>query len=209
MPISGVGVAVATLGGVLVYAGMRGTSPLAALRDMTSGQTPGAVGTDPLAPDPLDSSTWASTIGGAPGGVGAGHFAALAQSALVFSHDRYSKARRWENGYSDCSSFVGKAFRQIGITPPGASTTTEYLVWRKLKKISASEVGAGDLLCTLTHMAVAMSPTTAIGQQNPSRNVVVGPIGDIMYGMGAVTYLRYVGSAAPIYGPLPYSPRRK
>ncbi len=49
--VSGIGVAVATAGGVLMYAGFRNVTPLAALKAVTAGRlTPLAVGT-PLTPD--------------------------------------------------------------------------------------------------------------------------------------------------------------
>jgi hypothetical protein len=111
-----------------------------------------------------------------------------------FSSDKYSQTRRWQNGYSDCSSFVGKGLKAIGIKPPGGSTTMSYYTSKEWQRISASEVKAGDLACGTTHVVVCYGDGTAIGQQNPRRNVQRGTVKDLMYGTGPFVYLRYVGT---------------
>jgi hypothetical protein len=111
-----------------------------------------------------------------------------------FAGDHYSQARRWDTGYSDCSSFVGKGLRSIGITPPGASVTGSYLTWGQLRTVPRSEVGAGDLCVNAGHMIVATSNSDGIGQQNSRSNVRRGPIESLM--PGPFTCLRYVGARA-------------
>lgn len=194
MAISGVGVAMATAGGVIVYAGLRGTGPLEALREVVSGRTPAPISGTPGAPQSLVVGPTVQPQGLVDPSIGAGPLPQLCGAALTFQHDKYSQTRRWQNGYSDCSSFVGKSFRAIGITPPGASVTGSYLTWSMLRTIQRAEVGAGDLLVTTSHIAIAMSPGTAIGQENPRVNVRIGTIDDIMAGTGAVSYLRYTGT---------------
>lgn len=208
MGISGTGVALATFGGVLVYAGFTGQSPIAALKAISTGhpagvaKTSGYVNTE--AYPGLDSALAAVGTGTNPGdsagsilsgAVGTGPLAALASAALTFDMDKYSQPKRWQDGFSDCSSFVGKAFRKIGITPPGASTTTSYLAWSKLKKISFMQAAAGDLVISPTHMAIVFdSRGNAIGQQNPSENVVINTVANVMAGTGAYGYYRYTGT---------------
>ena len=120
----------------------------------------------------------------------------LPRAALAFKDDQYSQAKRWQAGYSDCSSFVGKALKKIGITPPGGSTTWSYLSSPQWKKIARSKARAGDLAVNATHMAIFIDNTTGIGQQNARRNVQSGPIGELMSGTGGYTCLRYVGSGS-------------
>jgi hypothetical protein len=187
--ISGVGVGIASGGALLIYAGLKGVNPLAALRDIASGKPPAILnsaghrrvtlaGGDPM------------LVGGAVG------FPPLLAALAPFRADRYSQARRWETGFSDCSSYIGKGFKSIGITPPGSSTVLEYLAWPMLEKLpDVMLAGPGDLLISSSHIAVVVNATQAMGQQNPARNVAVGTYKDIMY-PGSYGYYRYKGAAA-------------
>lgn len=206
--ISGIAVAVAASGGILMYAGFQGMNPLQALKEITSGQSKALSGSQ--ASFVHDASAHTVT-GGSAGGLGAGGGVvaasykagsssvgnALAQAALNHQNEKYSQARRWQSGYSDCSSFVGKAFKDVGIAPPGGSVTGSYLTWSKLTTVSKSHIQAGDILCSAGHVAIALSPTTAIGQQNARRNVQVGPISSIMANTGNWYPRRYTGSSKP------------
>lgn len=195
--ISGVAVALATAGGVLLYAGFQGQTPLEALRDITSGKTKG------LNPGTVSFTNDPTTIGAGGGGViaagfgtGSGVGARLVAAAMTHRGEKYSQARRWQSGYSDCSSFVGKALKDIGITPPGASVTGSYLTWRSLRTVSRSSIQTGDILCGSGHVAIAVSSTTAIGQQNGRQNVRVDSIDSIMWGQSGWVPRRYAGSSA-------------
>jgi cell wall-associated NlpC family hydrolase len=182
--ISGVAVALASAGGVLLYAGFQGQSPLEALRDITSGKTK-ALETDPVTftNDPSNlgqggSGVFAAVYGGTSGGIGG----RIAAAAMNHKNERYSQAKRWQTGYSDCSSFVGKALKDCGITPPGGSTTLSYSTWSKLRTISRDKIQTGDILCGPGHVAIALDGTRAIGQQSSKRNVRVDAIDSIMFG---------------------------
>ena len=179
--ISGTAVATATAGAVLIYAGYRGINPVAALRDIASGSPP-PVSTEGTT---LTTSTTTSPTGS--------NGAALVEAAMRHKGEKYSQARRWQSGYSDCSSFVGKAFKDIGITPPGGSTTISYIGWSQLKRITREQVDAGDLVYSPGHIVIAINNRTAIGQQNSRRNVQIGPIESLVGSMPTPTYLRYRG----------------
>ncbi|HEY1213261.1 MAG TPA: peptidoglycan amidohydrolase family protein [Bryobacteraceae bacterium] len=118
----------------------------------------------------------------------------LVQAEMQFKDDHYSESARWTPGYSDCSSFVGKSLKTIGITPPGGSTTTDYLLSPDWILINRSELQAGDICVNAAHMVTALDGQNAIGQQNPNRNVAQGPIDDMMYGTGGFVCKRYNGS---------------
>lgn len=194
--ISGVAVALATAGGVLVYAGFQGQNPLEALKDITAGKT------RPLAPSSVSFVNDPTTIGSGGGVVQAGYNTGsgiggkIAAAALTHRGEKYSQARRWKTGYSDCSSFVGKALKDAGITPPGGSVTGSYLVWSKLRTVSRSQIQPGDILCSPGHVAIALSSTQAIGQQNGRQNVRVDSIDNIMWGNPGWVPRRYVGSSS-------------
>lgn len=191
--ISGIAVAMATAGGVLLYAGFQGKGVVAALKEISTGKASSL---------PASTVSWSTSGGGAAGGLAAAAFGTgggphpeFVQAALRRGNELYSQTKRWADGYSDCSSFVGKVLKDNGITPPGASVTSSYLVWNKLRTISRSEIGAGDLLCGSGHIAIAMSATQAIGQQNGRDNVKVGAISDLMFGE-QWTPRRYTGASS-------------
>lgn len=196
MAISGTGVALATFGGLLIYAGLSKQGLAGALRAVSSGH--------PTLPQAATTkaATIASILGaGAAAGAQAaiesgGGLPSLVTAAYQFQGDQYSQLKRWQTGYSDCSSFVGKSLKAIGITPPGASTTLSYLGWSQLSKIPISEAGAGDLLCNSAHIVICINSTMAIGQENPTLNVSVGTYSDLMAGTGSYVALRYTGAAA-------------
>lgn len=187
--ISGVGVGIASGGALLIYAGLKGVNPLVALRDIASGN-PSAI---------LNSGGHRATIngGGSPPLVGGAiGYPPLLAALQPFKGDKYSQAKRWQPGFSDCSSFIGKGFKSLGIAPPGSSTTMEYLAWDKLRKLpDLMLVGPGDLLISSSHIAVVVNTTQAMGQQNSRRNVAVDTYKSIMY-PGSYGYYRYTGASA-------------
>ena len=178
--VSGVAVAVGTVGSLLVYAGIRGVNPVEALRDISSGKPLGISKEGTTQGDgAILGEVDTNVAGGAVGSV-------LVSALQQFASDKYSQASRWTPGYSDCSSFIGKGLTSLGIKYPGNSTTGSYLTWSALTTIPKSQIQAGDLLCSPAHIACATGPTTAIGQQNPKRNVQTGTISDIMWGQSWV-----------------------
>jgi cell wall-associated NlpC family hydrolase len=184
--ISGVAVAVGTVGTLLVYAGMKGTNPVQALKDISSGKPAGVSKTGTSSGDGMIlGEVPTNTAGGAvsPTPITS---SALVEAALSFRSDKYSQAKRWQSGYSDCSSFVGKALKKLGITPPGSSVTGSYLSWNALTNIPKSQIQAGDFLCGSAHIAIAVSADEAIGQQNTRRNVQIDSIKNIMFGQSWV-----------------------
>lgn len=121
-------------------------------------------------------------------------FPALVQAVQAYKGDKYSQARRWSKGYSDCSSFVGKGMRKLG-HDMGASTTFTYLGSSKWITVPSSQAGAGDIAVNAAHMVLVTGPGTAIGQQNPRRNVQTGSISELMHGTGGYKIKRYKGGA--------------
>lgn len=197
--VPGVAVGMAGAAALLMYAGFRGVNPVQALRDVATG-VPRGLEEQTAAHQALwEGSSAEGSSGGGDSGVaqaslsnGVGAHPEFLTGAAAFVNDKYSQAKRWQDGYSDCSSFVGKALKRAGVTPPGASTTSSYLAWRQARPVSKGSIGAGDLLVSSGHMAIAINSTTAIGQQNARRNVEIGPIADLMWGQ-SWTALRYMG----------------
>ncbi|SCD38047.1 NlpC/P60 family protein [Streptomyces sp. DvalAA-14] len=179
---------VAAVGGVIVFAGFTGASPVQALRDLSTGRpTPVSTASTTAAATPTQASF--------TGAGGAGH-PEFVQAALNRGGEVYSQSKRWADGFSDCSSFVGKVLKDCGITPPGASVTMSYRTWRALTTVSRSDIVIGDLLCGTGHIAIAMGGGYAIGQQRTGVNVKVDTIDNIMYGQTGWVPRRYGGSSS-------------
>lgn len=195
--ISGVGLAVATAGGLLVYAGFRNINPIAALREIASGNPQAIQSSTANLAGIFDSGGATSGLVPLPGDATAANSSSpLVRAAYSFRGDKYSQAKRWQNGYSDCSSFVGKSLKKIGITPPGGSVTGSYLASPSWTKISRTDARAGDIAVNTSHMAIFSSNVNGIGQQNSRRNVQMDTMANLMSGTGSYTCLRYKFSLA-------------
>jgi cell wall-associated NlpC family hydrolase len=199
--ISGTAVAMTTAGALMVYIGLKNLTPLDAMREISKGKLP--KGAPPKKTGTAAQSAakilfsdpgGGGVVPAVAGGAAAGPLPTLVTAAQRYAGDQYSQSRRWDPGFSDCSSFVGKSLKDIGIDPPGASITTSYLAWSALSKVDRSQVGAGDLIVNTGHIIIAMDNSTGIGQQNSRRNVQTGRIEDLMSGLGFVC-LRYTGGA--------------
>lgn len=203
--ISSLHLAIAAGGGVLLYAALRGVSPVQALKDITSGAPP-AVSTEGktvesaggVDPDSLPGGS--GTIpwsGGAYKRAKVGkqfHRPTVFVAALqVHSGEKYSQSERWKKGHSDCSSFVGKGLLDIGIEPPGGSNTSAYLGSGQWVKVSSPKMG--DIAVNGKHMAVFTDGSNGIGQQNPRRNVQRDVMDNLMANSGSWEIRRYRGWA--------------
>jgi hypothetical protein len=175
--ISGLAVAFAAVGGILVYAGYRGTNPVQALKDVSSGKPAGIASTP--ADVSVSVSLGSAVAGAIPGVVGA----AVSGAAQKYAGDKYSQLRRTQVGWSDCSSFCDKVLRDIGIPPPGKwAATANYRASPNWKNIPLSETMPGDIAINSHHMVMitAAGGTAAIGQQNPRVNVRTGTVANLM-----------------------------
>lgn len=186
--ISGLAVAIATAGGILVYAGFRGVNPVKALRDVSSGNPP------PVEDKKTDLGAYemgTAVAGALPGIIGT----AVSAAAQKYVGDKYSQARRTQPGWSDCSSFSDKILTDIGIPPPVKwASTANYRISPEWKTIPAAQSKPGDIAISSHHMVLvtAAGGTAAIGQQNPRVNVRTGSVANLMGGQSYV-YKTYVG----------------
>jgi cell wall-associated NlpC family hydrolase len=189
--VSGTAVAVATVGGVLVYAGLRGVSPLQAFRDAAGGKPPPVVGkptTDPVG-SPISSSS----------GFGDARRGAVVAAAQKYTGDLYSQPKRTQVGYSDCSSFVDKALRDAGIKPPTTqwANTAIYRLSPEWKTIPATQAQPGDIAISAAHMVLvtAAGGTAGIGQQKTGVNVKTGSM-RTLFGSQSYVFKTWTGYTA-------------
>lgn len=192
--ISGVAVFVTTAGAVLAYAGFRGVSPLQALRDIAAGKPAPVVGK----PTEIVSSGGG---GGTASGFGDARRAAVVAAAQKYTGDVYNQAKRTQPGFSDCSSFVDKALRDAGISPPSTqwANTAIYRLSPEWRTIPAAQVQPGDIAISAAHMVLitAAGGTAGIGQQRTGVNVKTGTMATL-FGSQPYVFKTWTGySAAP------------
>jgi hypothetical protein len=203
--ISSLHLAIAAGGGVLLYAALRGVSPAAALKDITSGAPP-AVSTegkkitasggqlDPdFTPGGFGSTPWKGVYRKNKVPARFQRPVLLVSAATAHAAEKYSQGERWKPGRSDCASFIGKSLLDIGIDPPGGSVTTDYL--RSGQWVKVSKPQAGDIAVNAKHMALFTSGSHGIGQQNGRRNVQRDVMDNLMANTGAWEIRRYRGWA--------------
>ncbi len=204
--ISSLHLAVAAVGGVLLYAALRGVSPVQALKDVTSGAPP-AVSTEGKTIETAGGETDPNYV---PGGSGSTTWngvypkakgvpkrlqrpAAFLAALATHAGESYSQENRWGKKSSDCSSFAGKGLLDIGITPPGGSNTSAYLGSGDWVRVGAPR--AGDIAVNAKHMAIFTDGSHGIGQQNPKRNVQRDVMDNLMANTGSWEIRRYRGWA--------------
>lgn len=191
--ISGLAVAVAAGGAVLVYAGFRGVSPLQALRDTAGGKPPPVVGT-PTVVTPTNTGVTGSS------GLPDSTRAAVVAAAQKYRNDIYNQFKRAQPGYSDCSSFVDKALKDAGIKPPFSpwANTANYRMSPEWKTIPTALARPGDIALSSGHMVLvtAEQGTAAIGQQRTNVNVRTGTVSELM-GTQSYVYKTWTGYKNP------------
>lgn len=169
--ISGLSVALAAAGGILVYAGFKNLSPVGALRDVSGGKPTGVANTG------TDLSAGIAT------GPGVAQGDAALSVAVKYEHDLYSQARRTQVGYSDCSSFCDKILTDMGIPPPVKwASTANFRISASWVNIPLADTKPGDIAVNSHHMVMitAAGGAAAIGQQNARVNVRTGTVVDLM-----------------------------
>ncbi|MFJ6530889.1 hypothetical protein ACIQMZ_37285 [Streptomyces longwoodensis] len=203
--ISSLHLAVAAAGGLLLYAALRGVSPVQALKDVASGAPP-AVSTEGKTIKGADGSVDPDYV---PGGYGSTPWkgvyrkaktpkalqrpSAFIAAAGAHAGEKYSQGDRWGKHSSDCASFVGKALLDVGIDPPGGSVTGDYLTSGQWVTVTTPR--AGDVAVNGRHMIIFTDGTHGIGQQNPRRNVQRDTVDNLMANTGAWQIRRYRGWA--------------
>lgn len=191
--ISGLAVAFATAGGLLVYAGLKNLSPAAALRDVSTGR-PSPVVDQGVELSGAAASAAVGGLGVGAGGAAAAAGGAVAAAAAKYMGDRYSQLRRTRAGWSDCSSFADKVLSDVGIRPPVRwASTANYRASPEWVTIPREQARAGDIAISSGHMVLVTGTAgaSAIGQQNPRVNVRTGSVDQLM-GSQSYVYKRYI-----------------
>ena len=187
--VSGTGLALATAGGVILWAGLAGVTPLQIIKTVSSGKNPPAPDVGSLISDlgkelfgsigsaifgasqPTTSSSNNNTVNAS-----ADTGSAVANDALKYVGTPYKWGGADPSGW-DCSGFVTYVLHHdLGYDLPDNTHTVtgQFLVWSGASTIPTSQAQAGDLVCWPTHIAIAISSTDCVGAENPSLGTITG-----------------------------------
>lgn len=209
MPVNGVYLAAAGLGGVILYAGFKGKKWTDVTHGIIGGQNPASIGqSNPIITSPVAYQQGAYGYGGYPVGAGgtvAG--SAIAQDALKYQGAGYVWAGTPGSGagHWDCSSFCNAVIgRDLGMAIPmyGAGkytgqahgpNTLIWLAWPGCRKVSTPE--AGVLAIWQTHMGICIGGNKMISALNSQLGTKVTTIQEAAPG-GEILTLKQLKAAA-------------
>lgn len=228
MAVSGTAVGLMTGGGLLVWSGLSGVTPLELTKTLASGGQPPPITTGSLAAliaklfvqaaeelgmalGKLVLGQTQSIIGGlsqlfssdTSGGattvpavaVGGGELGSrIAAQGLHYVGVPYKWGGATPAGW-DCSGFVTYVLHHdLGLDLPDNQHTVSqsFLTWKGAQTIPADQCQAGDLICWITHIAIATGPTTGVGAQNPRQGTITGDIKNLGPGNGETYLIRRV-----------------
>ena len=186
--INGRALALATGGGVLLYAGLRGENPLEALRGILTGSPPPVPEGKPVTLEDFGGGTIPTTGSIVAGGA----FPQLAQAAAKYLGRPYKWAGTFVgNGGGDCSGLVQRSFADLGISGV-PRTSWGQMAWSKVRKVN--DPSAGDLVWWPGHIGIMVSSSRMINSPHTGTVVRYDSVGT--RSGRAPTYLRYIGRSA-------------
>lgn len=173
--ISGIALLMGLAGFVLIESGLRNKS----IRDVISEYLNGKITDTPLATatplSPVPGSGAGNTAGGAVTG------AAVADDAKKYVGVPYVWAGSDPSGW-DCSGFVTWVLHHdFGIDLPDNTHTVtgQFYVWSGAATVPRSQMQAGDLVCWLGHIGIAIDNTNMVNAPGVGVGTVIQAVYDI------------------------------
>lgn len=180
--INGVAIGVVTVGGLFVYAGIKGYSIPATIQDIVTGKSPLNQSQTTAITGTVLSISGGSTFSGSNSQIANDAMKYVGHAYLYGGSPGTSGSQPW-----DCSSFVNWVLgHDLGVTLPGGirgyngtshgPPTGSYLLWGGATRIPRNQVQAGDICVNASHMGIATSNTEFVSALNPSLGTRVEPL---------------------------------
>ncbi len=173
--ISGLAVAVAAVGGFLIYAGIKDVDTITGLREIISGKTPTGRAQKQTAQFGTAVGNAASDLGNAASNLAGG---ALVSEARKHLGKPYVWASVGPNSF-DCSGLVIYCLRKT-LDPSAPRFTTHsfasYARKRGWTKVSEANIRSGDVVLKSGHMGIAISNAEMIHAPRTGKPVQIGKI---------------------------------
>lgn len=183
--VSGLAVAIAAVGGVVMLSGLKNATISDTLRAIIKGKAvPSKASTLKASETAVTSGLGAAVANAVTGATAGTTGAAVGQAAAnaVLGEQIVSAARaqigkpyKWAtdgpNSF-DCSGLVSYVLRQVGVFKKGQRWVTgQFYVSPKFTTVPRSQIQAGDLICWTSHIAIAVSSKRMIHAPTFGQNV--------------------------------------
>jgi cell wall-associated NlpC family hydrolase len=184
MAISGTAVAAATIGGFLVYAGIKDVELTSGLREIVGGKTPTGRPQTPTA-DFTSAGVSVGQTAGSVAAIASGGGNKLVAAARTHLGAKYVFASVGPTTF-DCSGLVVYCLRQIGYNGGKVPRfiTQSFAAWARSQgwaKLDVKNAQAGDVLLKSGHMAIAVGGGRMIHAPHTGSYVKDAPIYTPMY----------------------------
>lgn len=127
----------------------------------------------------MDSSCWDTYLG-------AGGGSSVAELAMTKIGCGYSKDRRYEEGWYDCSSLVQRVYKEVGVELPGTAAEQGRYCYENAMLVNKKDLKPGDLIFysyeengrfrNISHVAIYVGDGNMVHAANPRRGVVLDPL---------------------------------
>ena len=176
MAVSPGKLALAGLGVLLTWSGIRGASITGSIRDLINGKAPASAGANPIVGTPAAIAN-ASGTGDTEGNAGPVDSNSIATQALGYVGTPYVWGGANPPVGSDCSGLCNAIIgRNLHMAIPGHAngkfsghgpTTGLWFVWTGCTTVPLSNAQPGDLIVWLTHMGIYVGGGEMVSSLNP------------------------------------------
>lgn len=177
--ISGVAVALATAGGLLVYMGIQNVPLAEGLRDLLRGKVPTP---RPKKATPVPAEFVAGHANADPNALAAMGGTALGTEIAGYARQYLGTPYVWAGhtpaGF-DCSGFATWVLHHdVGLNLPNNTHTVtgQFLTWTGATVIPFNQMAAGDLVVWPAHMGIAVDNQSMIHAPQPGESVKISKV---------------------------------
>lgn len=179
MAVNGTAIAALGAGAILLMSSLHGWKISGTIQDLLTGVNPNTQANA----NPIDAGmTYEAAMNAGEGA--AGNASNVVNYALQYRGGKYGWGQSGPPGTPvDCSGLVNYAVgKQFGLPIPGYANgnysghgpvTQQWYVWNGAATVPSNQMQAGDLVCFLTHMGIAINGVSMISALDTAQGVQV------------------------------------